>query len=75
MGVTQKTQTIVLYMYIRNLFVIFKMMNVNNATRASATGCSISSTNTKFDVMSMFFTYPDLKYQRMEAIKITTNDQ
>ena len=51
------------------------MMNVNNATKASATGCSISSVNTKLDVLSMFFKYLSPKYQRMEAIKITTNDQ
>ena len=51
------------------------MMNVSSTTKASATGCSISSTNTALHAPSMFFKYPNSKYQRMEAIKITTNDQ
>ena len=51
------------------------MMNVSSFTKASATGCSISSANTKLDAPSMLFKCLSPKYPRMEAIKITTNDQ
>ena len=50
------------------------MMSSTDATSVSATDRAVSSVNTAGGIPDMFFKSLDPKYQRMEAIKITTED-
>ena len=51
------------------------MTSKNAVTNSTATDHSISSENRIVDALAMFFRSLDPRYQRMEMIKIITNDR
>ena len=75
MSIVYKPQTQILYKCITYFSFISKMMGINNTARISATDGSTITSNTESGAPAKFFKSIDPMYLRMEAIKITTNNQ